>query len=300
MQDLKVGMVGLDTSHCEAFVSVLNYEDGPHHVPGARVVGAYPGGSELCAVSRDRVGKFTEAMRDKHGVALCESIEELGKHVDAFVLHSVDGRQHLEQFRVLSQFGKPVFIDKPLACSAEDARQIAALAAGRSVPWMSASSVRFSAGISGLAGPDETVGSCEAFGTMPILDDYPTYFWYGVHGADVLFSYMGKGCRTVQALHDDRMDLLVGVWDDGRMGTVRGMRFTEYHFGCSVFTDKGTRHGLAGSQPPAHALLLKEVVAFLQTGSSPVDGEETVQVMAFLDAAGQSLAAGGKVVELPG
>jgi len=261
MQDIKVGMVGLDTSHCEAFVKVLNYEDSPHHVPGATVVAAYPGGSELCAVSRDRVGKFTEAIRDQHGIALCDSIEELGERADAFVLHSVDGRQHLEQFRALSAFGKPVFIDKPLACSYEDARQIAELADERGIPWMSASSIRFAAGVSGLTQPGEQVGSCEAFGTMSILPDYPTYFWYGVHGADVLFSYLGTG--------------------------------------CCVFTDKGTRHGLASDDPPAHALLLKEVVAFFETGQSPVDGAETLEVMAFLDAAGQSLARGGETVELP-
>jgi hypothetical protein len=300
MEDLKVGIIGLDTSHCEAFVNVLNYPDGKHHVPGARVVGAYPGGSQLCAISRDRVGKFTEAIRDKHGVKLYDSIEKLGEQVDVFVLHSVDGRQHLEQFRILSGFGKPVFVDKPLACSSEDARQIAALAQESGTPLMSASSVRYSAGIAGLAGPDGKVGSCEAFGAMPILDDYPTYFWYGVHGADVLFSYLGKGCTTVQALHQDQMDLLIGTWEGGRIGTVRGMRFAPYHFGCAVFTDKGTVHSLAGDEPPAYALLLRQVVEFFRTGTSPIDIDETLEVMAFLDAAEQSLAKGGKAVALPG
>jgi predicted dehydrogenase len=299
MQAMKVGLIGLDTSHCEAFVNVMNAADGQYHVPGARVVGAYPGGSALCALSRDRLAKFTETLRDKHGIPMFESIEELGRHVDAFVLHSVDGRQHLEQFRILSRFGKPVFIDKPLACSAEDARQIAALALETRTPWMSASSIRYAAGIRGLTTPEDMVGSCEAFGTMPILDDYPTYFWYGVHGVDALFSYMGTGCRVVQTLHSDQTDLLIGTWEDGRIGTVRGMRFTAYHFGCSVFTKKGTVHGLAQDQPPAHFLLVQEVVKFFQTGASPIAPEETLEVMAFLEAAGQSLSTGGRAVKLP-
>ncbi len=195
MQALNVGMIGLDTSHCEGLVGVLNYPDAAHHVPGARVVGACAGGSRLCAVSRDRVGRFTEAIREKHGVRLYDSIEELGEQVDAFLLTSVDGRQHLEQFRALCGFGKPVFIDKPLACSVADARAIAALAEETGTPWMSASSIRYAAGVSGLAAEDDEVGSCEAFGTMPILEDYPGYFWYGVHGADLLFSYLGRGCQ---------------------------------------------------------------------------------------------------------
>ncbi|MCK4376564.1 MAG: Gfo/Idh/MocA family oxidoreductase [Candidatus Brocadiae bacterium] len=299
MSDIRIGMVGLDTSHCEAFVSVLNYEDNPHFVGGARVVGAYPGGSELCAVSRDRVEGFTQTIRDKHGIAICDTIEGLGEDMDAFLLHSVDGRQHLEQFRVLAQFGKPVFMDKPLACSFADAKQIGEIAARGNVPVMSASSIRFSAGVTNLAAPGDEVGSCEAFGTMPILDDYPTYFWYGVHGADLLFSYMGRGCRTVQAVHSEDMDLLVGVWEDGRVGTVRGTRFSDYHFGCTLFCKSGTVHGRAADEPPAHAIMLKDIIRFFQSGASSIPIEETLEVMAFLDAAGQSLAAGGKRVPLP-
>ncbi len=131
---------------------------------------------------------------------------------------------------------------------------------------MSASSIRYAAGVSGLTAEDDEVGSCEAFGTMPILEDYPGYFWYGVHGADLLFSYLGRGCQRVRVLHEDDMDLLIGTWADGRIGTVRGMRFTAYHFGCTVFTKRGTLHGLAGEEPPAHLLLAREIVKFLHTG----------------------------------
>jgi len=299
MDDLRIGMVGLDTSHCEAFVNVLNYEDRPHFVPGGKIVAAYPGGSELCAVSRDRVGKFTEAMRDKHGVAICDSIQEVVDQVDAISLNSADGRQHLEQFEILAEYGKPVFVDKPLACSFEEAGRMADIASDRGVPLMSASSIRFSAGVIGLVGEGEKVGSCEAFGAMYILDDYPTYFWYGVHGADLLFSYMGRGCSTARAVHQEEMDLLVGVWDDGRIGTVRGLRFSQHQFGCCVFTDKSTAHGVASSEPPGYSLLLEQVMRFFQTGVSPVEIGETVEIMAFLDAAEASLAKGGEAVDLP-
>jgi hypothetical protein len=298
MEDLKVGMIGLDTSHCEALVNALNYPEAQHHVPGARVVAAYPGGSQLCAISRDRLARFTETLREKHGVKIYDSIQKLGRHVDAFLLTSVDGRQHLEQFSALCEFGKPVFIDKPLACSAADARRIAELGEKSGTPWMSASSIRYSAGVSGLTAPDDVVGSCEAFGTMPILDDYPGYFWYGVHGVDLLFSYLGTGCRSVRTLHEDDMDLLIGTWEGGRIGTVRGMRFATYHFGCTVFTKRGTLHGLAGDEPPAHVLLARHTAKFLHTGEPPFDPEETLEGMAFLEAADQSREQGGEAVEL--
>ena len=297
MAGIKIGMVGLDTSHCEVFIKTLNYEEGPKSVKGGEVVGAYPGGSQLCAVSRDRVEKFTKTIKEDHGVKIYDSMEDLGKDVEAFVLSSVDGRQHLEQFEVLSQFGKPVFMDKPMACSFADARRIAELAAERGAPVMSASGVRFSSGAKDLLEPDAEVISCEAFGRMPVLDDYPTYFWYGVHATDLLFSHMGKGCKSVQALHGDDIDLLVGLWEGGRIGTVRGARSFQYPFGCTVYSSKGMVQTPIGG-PSAYSPLLEKVIAFLQTGESPVDIEETVEVMAFLEAAGQSLDKGGQTVEL--
>ncbi|MCK4284104.1 MAG: Gfo/Idh/MocA family oxidoreductase [Candidatus Brocadiae bacterium] len=299
MARIKIGMVGLDTSHCEVFIKALNYEEGPRSVKGGEVVGAYPGGSKLCAVSRDRVEKFTKTINEDHGVKIYDSMEDLGKDVEAFVLSSVDGRQHLEQFEVLSQFGRPVFMDKPMACSFADAKRIAELAAERDAPVMSASGVRFSNSAKDLLEPDAEVISCEAFGRMPVLEDYPTYFWYGVHAADLLFSHMGKGCKSVQALHGDEIDLLVGLWEGGRTGTVRGARSFQYPFGCAVYSSKGIVQTPIGGGPSAYNPLLEKVIAFLQTGESPVDIEETVEVMAFLEAAGQSLDKGGQPVELP-
>jgi hypothetical protein len=299
MSELKLGVIGLDTSHVEAFIKLLNYEDNEHHVPGARIIGAYPGGSQLCAVSRDRVEKFTDAYRNEHKVRIYDSIEALGKDVDGVLLHSVDGRQHREQFEAVSRFGKPVFIDKPLACSFEDSRRIADLATERGVPLMSCSAIRYGAGVAGLLAADERAGSAEVFGPMAILDDYPPYYWYGVHSADVLYSYFGRGCRTAQAIHTEGTDLLVGLWEDGRIGTVRGLRQGAWEFGCTLFTKSGAKHSVAAAAPPSYAMLLQKLIPFFQSGQSPIDLEETVEVMAFLEAAETSLAENGRVVELP-
>ena len=43
---LRLGLIGLDTSHVIAFTSRLNEPDSLNHVPGARVIAAFKGGSE--------------------------------------------------------------------------------------------------------------------------------------------------------------------------------------------------------------------------------------------------------------
>jgi predicted dehydrogenase len=152
---IKAGMIGLDTSHCEAFVNILHDSANPHHVEGIEVVAAYPGGSEQCAVSRDRVDKYSRAMREEHGISLCDSIEELADKADAFFLESVDGRQHLEQFEILAPHGRPVFIDKPLTCSHEEACRLAGghLSSGRAASLRPAGPRRSDAGSGPRAQP---------------------------------------------------------------------------------------------------------------------------------------------------
>ena len=43
--DLRIGMIGLDTSHATAFTEILNNPAAKDHVAGARVVAAFKGGS---------------------------------------------------------------------------------------------------------------------------------------------------------------------------------------------------------------------------------------------------------------
>src|SRR4051812_12503703 len=95
--DLKLGIVGADTSHVVAFTSALNDPSSPNHVAGARVVAAYKGGSPDLPSSRDRIEGFTRTLREKYNVEIVDTIAELCTRVDGVLLTSVDGRIHLAQ-----------------------------------------------------------------------------------------------------------------------------------------------------------------------------------------------------------
>jgi len=143
-QDLRLGIIGTDTSHASAFTKALNGPAGPDHVSGARVVAAFKGGSNDIEESTSRVDKYAAELQDKWGVKMVEKISDLCPLVDGLLLESVDGRPHLPQFREAVECGKPVFIDKPLASTLEDALAIARLAEEKHVAWFSSSSLRYS------------------------------------------------------------------------------------------------------------------------------------------------------------
>src|SRR5687768_14436480 len=141
--ELKLGMIGLDTSHVIAFTKLLNETNNKDYVPGGKVVAAFKGGSPDIESSRSRVDGYTKQLQEQFGVNIVESIEELCRQVDAVLLESVDGRPHLEQARPVIKARKPLFIDKPVAGSLKDAIEIYRLAKENNVPVFSSSSYRF-------------------------------------------------------------------------------------------------------------------------------------------------------------
>lgn len=294
---IRVGIIGLDTSHVVAFTSVLNDPNAEGDLAGVQVVAAYPGGSPDIPASRDRVEGYTRELSEKYGVEIVDSIEALLPKVDAVLLESVDGRPHLEQVKPVFAAGKPVFIDKPVAGSLADAIEIYRLSRESNVPCFSSSSLRFSPGILGMRNDDRVgeVLGCAAYSPCSLEPHHPDLFWYGIHGVEVLYTIMGPGCVSVTRVQTADTELVTGVWRDGRVGTYRGLRAGKQDYGAVVF---GT-NGIVPSGPYAgYQPLVVEIARFFKTRQPPVSPEETIEIIAFMEAADESKRQGGAPVTL--
>lgn len=294
---IRVGMIGLDTSHVIAFTEILNNPKNTGDLAGVRVVAGYPGGSPDMPGNDKLVEKYSKDLREKFGVEIVDSIEELLKKVDVVLLESVDGRPHLKQLLPVLQAGKPVFIDKPVAGSLADVLRIFELAQKHKIPVFSSSSLRFSPGIIGMRN-DPKIGKvlgCLAYGPCPIENHHPDLFWYGIHGVETLFTIMGPGCQTVTRAHTKGADVVTGTWEDGRVGIFRGIRHGASGYGALVFGSKaiGPSGSYGGYQP-----LLVEICKFFRSGKAPVSAAETIEIFAFMEAADESKRQGGAPVSL--
>jgi hypothetical protein len=269
----------------------------PDHVAGARVVAALKGGSKDIQSSISRVDQYAEEVRARWGVEIVPDIAALLAKVDGVLLTSVDGRVHLEQARPVIAARKPLFIDKPLAATLEDAREIARLAREAGVGWFSSSSLRYGAIGASMKFPD--IKGAATWGPGPLEPHhYLDLSWYAVHPVEILYTLMGPGCETVAQTSGPAGDVVVGRWKDGRIGTVRAVRPSS-DYGAVVFRAKE----VVESHPkPAAATdyrpLVMEIVKFFQTGKPPVPNEETLEIFAFMDAAQRSKEQGGKPVAL--
>lgn len=293
---IRVGMIGLDTSHVIAFTRILNDPDDPDHVPGAKVVAAFKGGSLDLPSSVDRIDGFTKTLVEDYGVELVDDIPTLCDKVDAVLLESVDGRVHLEQVKPVFAAGKPVFIDKPLAASLADANEIARLGKLTGTPWWSASSLRYSGAAEELAQVRGITGAV-SWGPAPIEPTHELDLsWYGIHPVELLYSVMGPGCVRVQRTYTPGADVITGQWADGRLGVVRTIRDGKRGYGAVAFgADEVKTSTHAGA---AYASMLRDVVQFFETGEPPVSNAETLEIFRFLDAALRSKQQSGAWVEM--
>jgi hypothetical protein len=292
--DLRLGIIGCDTSHVIAFTEVLNNPEAKGHIPGGKVVAAYKGGSPDIPGNGSHVANYSKTLQEKYGVQFYDSIEALCKNVDVVLLESVDGRPHLEQVKPVLKAGKPVFIDKPMAGSLRDAIEIFRLAQAAKVPVFSSSGLRFAKDNQAVRnGSLGKVIYAETYGPCSIEPHHPDLFWYGVHGVEALFTVMGTGCETVQrGTTTNGAVEVIGIWSDGRKGIYRE---DEKGFHGLAKGEKG--EGRAGTFD-GYVPLVAGIMQFFQTGVAPVKPQETIEILAFMEAADLSKKQGGAPVKL--
>ncbi len=110
----------------------------------------------------------------------------------------------------------------------------------------------------------------------------------------MLYSILGKGCKQVSVIKNNDYDLIIGEWQDGRFGSLRGNRKGNNIFGTTIHYQKGIEFvNVAGK--PYYASLLEVIMPFFQTGNAAIPIDETVEIIRFLEAANESRRTGETV-----
>ncbi len=313
---VRVGLIGLDTTHVTTFADILHNPYNGDHIPGARIVAGFPGGSPDMAASADRVGGFTAELRDKYGVPILDTPEAVADASDVVFILSCDGRTHPGLFRSVAGRGRPVFIDKPLAVSLPDAKQIYELAAKTNTKVFASSAFRWADGLvaalNAIRASGEKIKGCRVRYWGQIQPTQGRFFWYGIHGADMLMAVMGSAANTVEARTEGTKDFIEIEHKDGRRSTMIGDLY-DGTFEVSIDTDKRTIDIPAGGAISARALAA--ALDVLTPGGYPrlwrasdagsvsgrpgksldPDSAETLDVIALLDAAERSYTSKQKI-----
>lgn len=282
---MKLGLIDIDTSHPAAWMPLLRRM-------GHDVTALFDGGAVLSAA---QAREFAAA----HGIAVvCARLEEMIPLVDGVIIHSCNWDSHVARARPFVAAGKAVLLDKPLAGSVRDLRQIVAWAragcriTGGSCMRFAPEAMRFLAEPESARGrPRLTLAGC---GT----DEYN----YGIHAYAMLWSVMGAGARAVRWLAERPQWLTEITWDDDR----RGLAAVGGDVGwlptyATMITNRGVRHLTSSDKAEAlYQPLLDAVLPYLSgaTAMPPLPMEELIEPELAALATLESRRRGGAVVAL--
>jgi len=283
---VKLGILDFDTSHVVEFTKRLNHKDIAEEqwVDGAEVVIGCAGESKI---KPEVIADNVKAMKNL-GVPLVDKPEDMIDKVEGMLIESQEGGVHFERAKPFLEAGIPCFVDKPFACSTDDAKKMVELAAKKKVPIFSSSSLRYCPElVKFMEGDHGKIVGALAYGPAHLHDRNPGFFHYGIHAVEILYTLMGGDCERVTCTHEKDTDVVTGQWKDARLGTVRGIRSGKSDYGVVVFTEKE----IAKIDMPATFIyreLLKKIVEMFDKKKAPLDAEETIEIVSFIEAAYKS------------
>ena len=296
---IKVGIVGFDTSHAPEFTKRFNHVDTEEEqwIDGALVVAGYPGTSLI--EDQETIDEYTQQVAE-YGVEIVGSPEELLGKIDAVMIESQDGSVHLHDSRPFLEAGVPTFVDKPLTCSVREARELIDLAAANDVPLFSSSSLRYSLEIQQLQAEVDSTGpvvGAMAYSPAGLHPRNPGLFHYGIHAVETLYALMGPGCEEVWCVYEAGAEVVVGRWADERIGSIRGTRAGTHSYGFTVWCENEVRNTSINAAY-IYRELLTRVVQMFESGEPPLAIDETLEIVAFIEAAMRSAQLQGQATRL--
>jgi predicted dehydrogenase len=293
---IRLGCLGTDSSHLIEFSRRINamndagtsrcrvtsfWTDGKHDMPAADVA------------------KWESATSDL-GAKRLSSMEELLANVDGVLVLAVNGHRHAELALPSIERGLPTYVDKPLTCDLEQAKQLLAASRRSGARCYSASSLRFAKEVTEI--PRESLGeiiAIDAVGPGELNAAMEGLFYYGVHTIEMVDALFGKpGVRRVRATTASDRDVIDLDYDDGRVAHLRLERKASYEFAGTVHGAKSLyqfRVNFTG----VYDRLVEGMVRFFEGGPAPASLRDIVENVAVMECGNRSIRRGGEWVDVP-
>jgi hypothetical protein len=289
LPEIKVAIIGLDTSHAIELPRLMQAPDCP---PDKRVRGLR---ATRClrfeTPFQNREGlDGRQKQLEQWGVKVTEIFDEAVEDCDAIMVEINDPSLHLEYFRMCATLGKPVFLDKPLADTTAHGDEIIAEARRQGTRFFSASSLRFIPELVKACATVPAPTACAVYGALGKAPAGSSIVWYGVHAFEMLQRAMGLGAQSVFTRKDGTGAVVAVAYADSRRGVVE-LNEGSWIYGGTLRT-KETAVPFVASQDRMYPDLLLQISAFLRGGDAPVSAEATREIMGMLDAAERSLQSG--------
>ncbi|MFH0939563.1 MAG: Gfo/Idh/MocA family oxidoreductase, partial [Planctomycetota bacterium] len=249
---------------------------------GAEIILGYPG---ALSMSPEHIPEFTKTVVEECGVQLVDKPEDMIGKVDGIMIESVGGSAHLERAMPFLEAKVPTWIDKPLACSTQDARAIIKLAKKHKTPLFSASTLRYGLEVQKIKAMREELGAplaVDVYGKHQARAFNPGWLNYGFHTTELLFELIGPGFQKLKFVAAGAVAHASGSWKSGAIGSVTLISEGDCPFGFTYFGEKKTQ-SVCIDMKYGYRELLKKIVEFFNTGNAPTPIENAFEVIKYLE-----------------
>jgi predicted dehydrogenase len=205
-------------------------------------------------------------------------------NVDAVIVSTDDGDDHVRRVAPFIEAGLPVFVDKPMATNVADLRQF--------VQWQRNGKIILSS--SGMRYAPELQLSAQQrsmLGDFRWVTSFTCKTWerYGIHALEGIYPLLGPGFETTQTTHREGTDIVQLTHRSGTMVTLGVTYDAVGSFGAvHVYGTKGQLPVLCRDYYAAFRAQLLSFVTMLQTGAPPFDFSQTIELMAIIIAGRRS------------
>lgn len=230
-------------------------------------------------------GLSSEEWCRKHGVTLADSLDDLVSKSDYLVVLSPDNPERKEELADLAlRSGKPVYVDKTFAPDVATARRMFSLAEQHGTPMFSSSALRFAEELEPVRDslePDEIAFVATGGGG--------TFSSYAIHQFEMIVSLMGVGAQRVMQCGTRKVPTVLVDYGNGRRASLQVME--RMPFRLSAYTVDGNTHHFPTLATTFFHRLVETTLRFFETREIPVPKEETIEIMALIDAGRRALEA---------
>jgi len=253
-------------------------------IPGARV-------THVWTDDPADAPKVAAASRIQNVVARPEDV--IGQ-VDAVIVGTDDGHEHVRRARPFIEAGLPMFVDKPLAINVPDLNQFILWHQAGKV-FLSSSNMRYAPEIKQVMRQKAQLGELRWIATCTSK----TWERYAIHALEGIWPVLGPGCLTGRTESRSGSDIAYITHQSGVQVNLAVIYDAVGSYGAlHVF---GTKGNLAVSCWDTYTAFRNQLCAFvemLRTGERPYPLSETIELMAVIIAGLRSREREGQVVKV--
>lgn len=220
--------------------------------------------------------------------------EEFIGNVDAVIVATDIGSEHVKRASPFIEAGLPVFIDKPLCDNRKDLEIFRKWIADGNKPVMSSSFMRYAKEFKPYHGRTEEFGQLRIV-YMPMIKKWETY---GIHALEAIYPILGPGFETIQNLgtaernivhmtHRRGIDIVIACVKDLQFDGALRLGGTA---GSATVTSKDTFYAFKAQ--------LQAFIDFLRTSKHQFPFSETDELMRLVIGGIESREAGGKTIKI--